>query len=214
MKLISINIGKEETLVRPNKTEQTGIFKRPATGSVKITNLGIPGDFIGDKKNHGGPDQAIYVYGTADYDWWASELGRETIPGMFGENLTIDGLASAGFNIGDCLRIGEVVLQVTAPRIPCGTLAGRMGIPEFAKRFRFAERPGLYCRVLQEGTLEAGLEVSIEPYTGETVSLLESMRDFYEPNLTEAAIRRHLAAPIAIRTREEKEEQLQKLLKI
>lgn len=207
MKLMSINIGKEQTLVRPAKTEQTGIFKQPASGPVQITSQGIPGDFIGDTKNHGGPDQAIYVYGWADYLWWKKELGREMQPGLFGENLTIEGLESAQFNIGDQIHIGQVILQVTAPRIPCGTLAGRMNLPPFAKQFRAAERPGLYCRVLREGTLQAGDPVSVEKYNGETVSLVETMRDYYEPDLTEASIRRFLAAPIAIRLRKKKEEQ-------
>lgn len=208
MKLMAVNIGKEQTLTRPGKTEQTGIFKHPVDGPVQVTGLGIPGDFIGDTKNHGGPDQAIYIYGWADYEWWADYLEQEMQPGLFGENLTIDGLKSAQFNIGDQLHIGEVILQVTAPRIPCGTLAGRMNIPSFAKQFRLAERPGLYCRVLRAGTLQAGDSVSVEKYAGETISLLEAMRDYYEPDLTEASIRRILAAPIASRMRTKKEEQL------
>lgn len=208
MNLMSVNIGSEQTLVRPGKTEQTGIFKHPVDGPVRVTNLGLPGDFIGDTKNHGGPDQAIYIYGWADYEWWQNELRQEMQPGLFGENLTIDTLKSAQFNIGDRLRIGEVLLEVTAPRIPCGTLAGRMNIPAFVKQFRLAERPGLYCRVLREGSLQAGAPVFVEKYAGQTVSLLETMRDHYEPDLTEASIRRFLAAPIAIRLRKKKEEQL------
>ncbi len=211
MKLMTINIGKEQTLTRPGKTEQTGIFKHPVDGPVQVTSLGIPGDFIGDTKNHGGPDQALYVYGWADYEWWQNELGQEMQPGLFGENLTIEGLECAVFDIGDRLRIGEVLLEVTAPRIPCGTLAGRMNIPPFAKQFRLAERPGLYCRVLREGSLQAGDPVSVEKYAGDTVSLLETMRDHYEPNLTEASIRRFLTAPIALRLRKKKEEQLAQL---
>lgn len=211
MKLLSINLGKEETLVHPNKTEQTGIFKRPVAGPLKVTSEGVPGDFIGDSKNHGGPDQALYIYGWVDYEWWANELGQAMQPGMFGENLTIAGLECAQFNIGDRLRIGEVILEVTAPRIPCGTLAGRMKIPAFARQFRFAERPGMYCRVICEGTLQAGDAVAVERYAGETVSLVEAMRDYYEPNLTEAAINRFLAAPISIRLRKKKKEQLSAL---
>jgi MOSC domain-containing protein YiiM len=212
MKLISVNIGQEQTLIRPNKSEQTGIFKRPLDGLVKVTRNGIPGDFIGDSKNHGGLDQAIYVYGIRDYLWWSKELGRDLAPGTFGENLTISSLASADFSIGDRLLIGPVILEVTAPRIPCGTLAGRMQIPDFVKQFRFAERPGLYCRVIQEGFVEAGIPVNAERYTGETVTVIEVFRDFYEPNKTEAGIQRILNAPIAIRARADKEKQLEALL--
>jgi MOSC domain-containing protein YiiM len=212
MQIASINIGKEQTLVRPGKTEQTGIFKQPETGPVTITYQGLPGDFIGDKKHHGGPDQAVYIYGSEDYAWWAAELGRDLAPGTFGENLTISGLACADFAVGDILHFGGVTLQVTAPRIPCGTLAGRMGDPQFVKRFRASERPGLYCRVLREGQAQAGDEVVVERYHGERISIPEIMRDHYEPELTETALRRYLAAPIAIRLRAKKQEQLQTLL--
>jgi MOSC domain-containing protein YiiM len=180
MKLVSINIGQEQTLVRPEKTEQTGIFKLPVAGPVEITKNGIPGDFIGDKRHHGGPEQAVYVYGTADYDWWASQLGRELSPGTFGENLTIEGLASPEFAVEDILHVGEVTLQVASPRIPCGTLAGRMGDPHFVTRFRKAERPGLYCRVLREGWVSPGQPVVVERFDGERVSMPQAMRDYYE----------------------------------
>lgn len=211
MQLISVNIGREETLTRPNKTEQTGIFKRPVSGPVQVTALGIPGDFIGDKKNHGGPDQSIYIYGTGDYAWWESELGRALAPGAFGENLTISDLESAPIQIGDRLHIGGVTLEVTAPRIPCGTLAAAMNIPDFAKRFRFAGRPGLYCRVIQPGALQTGDLAHLQPHPGPTVTILQATRDYYEPEMTETAIRRFLEAPIAIRMRREKEKQLQSL---
>ncbi len=212
MQLISINLGAEETLVRPNKTEQTGIFKRPVAGPLQINLDGLPGDFIGDARNHGGPDQAIYIYGLADYEWWARELGRATFPGLFGENLTISELESANFNIGDWLRIGQVLLQVSAPRIPCGTLAGRMELPAFVKQFRQAGRPGLYCRVLAAGTLQIGQTVSVEKYPGETVSIARAMSDYYEPELSETDLRLYLRAPITSRMRAEKEAQLERRL--
>ena len=164
------------------------------------------------KKDHGGPDQAVYVYGAADYEWWAKELGREIAPGTFGENLTIGDLESASFNIGDYLHMGEVTLQVTAPRIPCATFAARMDDPQWVKKFRHAERPGLYCRVIKEGLTRAGESVSIEKYTGETLSILEMFRDYYEKNKSEETLRRHLKAPIAIRARRDLEKELQAIL--
>jgi MOSC domain-containing protein YiiM len=112
MKLTSINLGQKDTLEHANKTEITGIFKHPASGPVRITFLGLEGDFIASKKHHGGPDQAVYVYGAADYAWWSHELGREFAPGTFGENLTVSELESARFSIGDRLMIGEVTLEV------------------------------------------------------------------------------------------------------
>ena len=212
MKLSSINLGRERTLRRKDRVEQTGIFKFPTDYPVKVTKLGLEGDVIISKKHHGGPDQAVYVYGGGDFKWWSEELGKEIPPGTFGDNLTISDLESTQFNIGDFVYIGEVTLQVTAPRIPCATFAARMEDPQWVKRFRYAERPGLYCRVIREGFVKAGDPVSIEKFTGETISVLEMYRDYYDRNKSEETLRRHLNAPIAIRARRALESELENLL--
>lgn len=211
MKLISVNIGKEQVIHKAQKSGLTGIFKIPADGPVQLTAEGFTGDAIVDRKNHGGPDQAVYVYTDPDYAFWAAELGRKLEPGTFGENLTLSALESASLRIGDSLRVGEILLQITAPRIPCSTLAARMNDTSFVKRFRAAERPGFYCRVLQTGQVKAGDPVELVPYPGESVTVLEMFREFYEPSQDEAEIRRYLAAPISIRDRAVKQEQLSKL---
>lgn len=213
MQLTSVNLGRERKIQRNHKTYHTGIFKEPVEGPVQIDPMGLAGDVIKDSKNHGGIDQAVYIYGGADYAWWENELGRELPPGTFGENLTISELEGTGFQAGDRLQIGEVVLEVTSPRIPCGTLAARMGDPQFIKKFRRAERPGLYCRVIQPGQVRVGASVTILRYIGGTVSVLDMYRDFYEPDETEAGLRRFLDAPIDIRSRREKETLLAALRK-
>lgn len=212
MKLIGVNLGQERILQWRDHIERTGIFKVLTRGPVKLTKLGLEGDVIVSKKHHGGPDQAVYVYGGADYQWWSEELEKELLPGIFGENLTISQLESAQFNIGDYLYIDDVILQVTAPRIPCGTFAARMEDPQWVKRFRYAERPGLYCRVFKEGFVKAGDAVSIEKYTGETISVLQMYRDFYDKNKSEEVLRLHLNAPIASRARRALERELENLL--
>ncbi len=212
MKLISINIGQARAQQNGDRLETTGIYKTPVAQKVKVTSLGIAEDFIGSPKHHGGPDQAIYVYGAADYAWWSNELGKEISAGTFGENLTISDLQSADFNIGDRLHIGEVILEVTAPRIPCSTLATRMGDSQFVKRYRFAERPGLYCRVIAEGTIEAGVGVTVQRSEGEAVGVIEIFRDWYEKDKDESALRRFLRSPLAIRARTVLERQLEKML--
>lgn len=212
MQLVSVNIGAAEPIAYAKASGMTGIYKRAAGGPVFVGELGLAGDTICDTENHGGADQAVYVYGATDYEWWSSELGRELAPGTFGENLTIAGLESAQLAIGDRLQIGELTLEVTAPRIPCVTLAQRMGDPAFLKLFRSAERPGLYCRVLREGFVQAGDAVALVPYAGERVLAIELFRDFFAPDRSVATVRRHLAAPIASRARIDKEDQLRELL--
>lgn len=212
MRLLSVNVGRETPIEGARKSGKTGIFKRPVAGPVAVTPGGLAGDTISDTKNHGGPDQAVYVFGAPDYEWWSEEFGRDLPPGQFGENLTVSGLESARVCVGDRLSIGPVVLEATAPRIPCLTLAVRMGDPAFLKRFRRAERPGVYCRVIRAGEVRAGDPVEYGPFAGERVPVLEVFRAFFDPDPGEETLRRHLAAPIAARARREDEEQLAKEL--
>lgn len=210
MQLLSVNLGQERPIQQGRRTETTGIYKLPVAMPVEVTQFGLAGDAVVDGEHHGGVDQAVYLYGASDYAWWSAQLGYELEPGTFGENLTVADLASAALAIGDTLTIGAVTLQVTAARIPCATLAARMGDPGFVKRFRAAERPGAYCRVLRAGAVRAGDPVTLARYAGETITLVEMFRDFYNPHLSAIAIRRHLAAPIAIRARADIEEKARK----
>jgi MOSC domain-containing protein YiiM len=212
LRVLSVNVGREERIEGAKTSGKSGIFKRPVESSVTITLNGLSGDEISDKENHGGVDQAVYLFGSPDYEWWSEELGRELEPGTFGENLTVSGLESAGMCIGDRFVVGPVVLEVTAPRIPCVTLAVRMGDPAFLKRFRRAERPGLYCRVIRPGEVAAGDRVRSEPYSGERVPAIEVFRAFFDPDPDVAVLRRHLAAPVAVRAREMDERRLARVL--
>ena len=212
MHLLSINIGRKRTQHKGNELETTGIYKLPTSEPTRIDTLGIKDDFIANQEAHGGPDQAVFLYGMPDYVWWGRELGKEMVPGMFGDNLTIGELESAQYRIGDRFHMGSVVLEVTAPRTPCSTLAARMDDPQFIKKYRRADRPGLYCRVIRAGTVQTGDEVGLEPYTGETILAIELFRDYYRREKNEETLRRFLKAPLAIRAREDVERDLQKLL--
>ena len=172
LKITSINVGREELLEYGKKHFTTGICKRPVPGAVRIERERVANDAICDPEHHGGPDQAVYVYAAEDYAWWSRVLGRECEPGLFGENLTVSGLA-AEMAVGDQLRIGEVLLEATSPRIPCSTLAARMQDSNFGLAFRRARRPGVYFRVLNAGSVEAGDRISYLPATGSSVRILE-----------------------------------------
>jgi MOSC domain-containing protein YiiM len=198
--VVSINIGHREQLDHRSFRGVTGIFKRPVEEPVTIGPLGLAADAVVNRKHHGGPDQAVYLYRQEDYDWWTTELGRPVEPGAFGDNLTVAGLPEPNAIIGSRIDFGSVELEITAPRIPCNTLAARMGDPGFVKRFVAAERPGLYCRVIRPGTLATGAPFSLLPYAGDPVSTLEIFRARYR-RLGSAELRRFLAAPLDERTR-------------
>jgi len=211
MHLLSINIGKAELLVGAGDPYLSGIAKRSVEGSGRIGVEGIPGDAICDPRYHGGPDQAADLYGVGDYAWWEAELGRSLAPGTFGENLTISDWESAGAAVGDRFHIGAVTLEVTSPRVSCATLSCHMGDSAFLKIFRHAERPGVSCRVLREDEVQAGDEVRYEPPGGDSLPIMELYRDAFAPAKEAAILRRHLAAPLAIRLRFSKEEALAKI---
>jgi MOSC domain-containing protein YiiM len=208
MKLISVNVGKVQPIRHGKPSGKTGIFKMPSADPVMITALGLEGDAIVDTENHGGFDQAVYLFTMPDYEWWSSRVGRSLGPGTFGDNLTISDLESAALHIGDRLQVGPVLLEVTAPRIPCVTIAARMEDPQFVKKFRRAEKPGLYCRVIETGFVKANDSVELIPYQGVQVSALEMFRAFYENPPTVDLLERLLAVPIPVKVRPYYEELL------
>ena len=209
MRVERVNIGRAEMIPGHARMGGTGIFKRPVAGPVRVTRLGLEDDCVHDKKHHGGPDQAVYVYLSEDYAWWSKELGQEMAPGTFGDNVTISGMSSTDLAIGDRLVMGDVVLEISAPRIPCNTLAARMNDPHFVKIYRDGERPGAYCRVIHEGEVEAGMPVWHQHYAGRRVGLVEMFRDwFVRKTLDGDRLRETLKAPIAARARKDWEELL------
>ena len=207
MRVTSVNVGREETIDHGNRRFTTGIRKRPVDGAVYIGADSVAGDTISDKKHHGGADQVVYAYSADDYEWWSAQLGRELAPGTFGENLTIEGLPT-DLNVGDRLLIGEVLLEATAPRIPCSTLAARMQDSGFGMAFRKAERPGIYFRVLNEGEVAAGDAVTCIENPAPVVSILALYRLAYDLSPDPDALERYLEAPLAERLRASIEEKL------
>ncbi|MAU11318.1 MAG: MOSC domain-containing protein [Anaerolineaceae bacterium] len=209
MHIVSVNVGTEKAI--SGKSGTSGIFKDPANKPIFVGTEGLQDDVIIDTKNHGGADQAVYVYGTTDYDWWSDQLDRDLPPGLFGENLTISELESADLAVGDRLQMNEVILEVTAPRIPCVTFATRMEDPQFVKKFAKAGRYGAYCRVIQTGPIAAGEQVRITRYDGERISINELADAFYKKPKDKAVIKRFLSVPIAIRDRNHYQHRLAKL---
>jgi MOSC domain-containing protein YiiM len=181
MRLLSVNVG--QPLLNPWKTMKlTGIDKRPVDGPVMVTPpratgmgmVGLAGDRVYDVLHHGGPDQAVYAYAREDLDFWAAEIGRSLPNGVFGENLTTEGADANGALIGERWRIGpDVILEASAPRIPCGTFQGWLAQAGWIKRFTLAAIPGAYFRVIEPGEIRAGdpIEIVHRPEHDVTVEL-------------------------------------------
>src|SRR5271163_3594395 len=155
--VVSVNVGLPQEVAWQGRTVRTAIWKKPVTGRIFARRLNLDGDGQGDLAGHGGEQRAIMVYQLESYRYWANYLGRsDLVPGIFGENLTVDGLADAEVCIGDRFRIGGAVVEVTQPRDTCYRLGIRLECPEMPALLVAHHRPGFYCRVLQEGALGAG----------------------------------------------------------
>ena len=198
--LVSVNTGVLERLT-PTSKSRTGIRKMPVGGAVLCDTVGLVGDAIGNHKHHGGPDQAVYLYSAEDYAWWSDTLGRPCAPGLFGENLTISHWWDAP-RAGDRVQFGEVILELTAPRIPCSTLAAHMGDPRFVDRFAKAARPGAYARVLHTGALAADVPGHVSPGDASWPSIVELFDMWLDATCDRARLIHALRAPVGIRLRE------------
>lgn len=157
MKIVSINVGLPRTLPFHDREVTTGIFKSPVSGPVMMRRLNLDGDRQADLQNHGGRNKAVYAYPSEHYDFWRGELPGMELPwGIFGENLTIEGLMEEDACIGDHFRIGEAVVVVRQPRIPCYKLGLRFGRDDMPKRFLASGRSGVYFSVQEEGLVNVG----------------------------------------------------------
>ena len=132
-------------------------MKTPVQGPVHAHKLALEGDDQADKTVHGGPYRALYAYPHEHYQYWETHAGLTDWPlGGFGENLTITHLNEDTVHMGDILRLGTVLAQVTQPRSPCATLAMRVGSIHFPKLFSESGKTGFYMRVLEEGEITTG----------------------------------------------------------
>ena len=166
-----INVSEPRTVEWHGHEISTSIFKSPVSGPTRLEGVNVRGDDQADRAVHGGPDMAVYAYASEDATWWADALGREVPPGTFGENLTTTGIDVTGAVIGEIWRIGETILEVSQPRIPCYKLGIAMDDDDFPRRFGLEVRPGAYLRILTEGTINPGDEITMvsRPDHGVTV---------------------------------------------
>lgn len=157
MRLLSVNVSQPIAVEIGQQRYHTGIYKRAVAGRLWLGRSQLAGDGQADMENHGGPNRAVYCYPHEHYAYWADALDRDGFEyGQFGENLSTLGLLEDALCVGDVLQVGEAVIQVTQPRVPCYKLANKLGMPGFAKTFLQANRPGFYARVLEEGSVGAG----------------------------------------------------------
>lgn len=181
--LVAVQVGLPRQLGREGASEPmdrpwtTGFYKEPVAGPVRLGVTNLEGDGQADLVHHGGPDKAVLAYAAEHYDAWRQELTLPDLPfAAFGENFTIAGLSEASVCIGDVWQVGDTLLQVSQPRQPCWKLARRWRIKTLALRVQETGRTGWYLRVLQEGTIEAGLPLELHERPHPTWTVLRANR--------------------------------------
>lgn len=197
MKILSVNVGAPRQVQTSGGTVLTSIFKNPVQGRVTVQGHNIAGDRQSDLTVHGGPYKAVYCYPSEHYEFWKRELpGTEMPYGMFGENLTTEGLVEEGVCIGDRFRVGTAVLQITQPRMPCFKLGIRFGRPDIVKLFWRSGRSGIYFSVIEEGSVAAGDAVERTFAAKDGISVADVVR-LYRGDEKSAILReRALRAPL------------------
>jgi MOSC domain-containing protein YiiM len=196
MKLLSVNVALPQEVEINGRPVLTGIYKEPVFHRVRLGRLTLEGDGQADLSVHGGEHQAAYAYPIEHYAYWQAWLDRDPLPhGTFGENFTTRGLLEDEVRVGDVVQIGGTVVQVTMPRLPCFKFAHKVGRPEILKEFLHSGRSGFYLRVLTEGEVGAGDEITMlerDP-AGITVRVALGLQKLQEGDA--GLLRRALAIP-------------------
>jgi len=177
MKLISVNVGLPRLIEYNGETISTGIFKEPVSGTVKVKKLNLEGDGQADLISHGGWSKAVYAYPQEHYKFWKAELPETDLPfGIFGENLTTQGLLETEVFIGDKFKIGTAEFIATEPRLPCFKLGIRFGRTDIIRRFQQSGRTGIYLSVVKSGRLQSGDDIKLISRDENKVSVSDLMR--------------------------------------
>ena len=160
MKVISVNRGEAQLVNWRGKKVRTGIFKYSVEAAIFLGAEDVVDDAVVDRKYHGGVDMAVYAYSADHYPFWKERFpNSDWSLGMFGENLTIEGLDELEMNVGSIYQVGDAQVQVCQPRKPCFKLGIRFGTQKILKPFINSSFSGIYFRVLQPGNVKVGDEL-------------------------------------------------------
>ena len=196
MRLTSLNVGLPRSVEWKGRTVETGIFKEPVQGRIRLDRLNLDGDRQADLTVHGGVDKAVYVYPSEHYPFWHDVYPQAELPwGMFGENFTTEGLLENEVHIGDRFRVGSALVEVSEPRVPCSKLGLRFGRDDVIKRFLQSRRTGFYFRVVEEGEVGSADEFSLVPRGEQALRIADVTELFVNKAADAASLHRAAACP-------------------
>ena len=153
--LQSLFVGQPKTIIDERGTWQSSIYRDPVNGPVLAQKGGLVGDKV-TQSYHGGEDADVCVHLLDHYRFWNEQYGMDLRPGFVGENFTLDQITEDAVCVGDIVRVGTALFQVSGPRVPCANLARRIGRNDWVKLTIRENRTGFYMSVLEAGTVQPG----------------------------------------------------------
>lgn len=194
MKVISLNVGKPQPFSYRGNDGYTAIFKSPVAGERKVSALNIEGDKQADLTFHGGELKAVYTYDISYYHHWKNILQRDDWSfGLFGENLTTEGLTDDSIFIGNIYKIGSVYLRAVQPRFPCYKLNIRFGTEKMLQQFMQEGKHGTYFSVVQEGSLQAGDAIELVEESKHKITIQQLVEAYYNKGADKHTVAQLLA---------------------
>ncbi len=203
--------GRARPFTRPGSS--SGIAKSPRDGALRVTPVGLEGDEQGDLRVHGGVEKAIHHYPREHYAAWIAELGEHPLlmqAGAFGENFSTSGWSEADVCLGDRVRAGTALLEVSQGRMPCWKLNDRFEVAGMSLRVQESGRTGWYYRVLEEGVVAAGDILQLVERRHPDWSLLRLSEVLFDRRADAELLRQCLALPLTPSWRRTLERRLEK----
>jgi len=190
--ILSIFIGGTKTLVDSRGEWQSSIARERVDGPAQLETRG----FVGDQATqpyHGSSETAVCIHSQTHYDFWNASLQMDLKPGSVGENITLDNWDDGNICVGDVLRIGSALIQISSPRSPCENQARFVGRVDWVKLTIQELRTGIYARVLEPGMMQAGDQAILvsQPNPGLTI---RDLNDCWYHNFDSKLAERLIAA--------------------
>lgn len=212
MQLLSVNVSQPVEIKYNGKKISTSIFKKPVDGNIEVAEFNLAGDQQVDLENHGGGHKAVYGFSAEQYDYWREELERPELHyGQFGENLTISELDESILCIGDQLKIGDCILEVTQPRVPCFKLGIAFNLTTMPKLFIQHGHTGIYFKVLQTGSIKTGNNVERIYQHPKKLAVKTLFKAYFDPDVADAYKVMQLASEVDELSQEWREKVLARL---
>ena len=197
MRVVSVNVGLPREVEWKGITVSTGIFKEPVAGAVMMRRNNLDGDRQADLTVHGGPNKAVYGYASEHYPYWRKQYPQMELPwGVFGENLTTEGVSEDSLHIGDTVRVGSALLKVVQPRQPCYKLQIRFGRDDIIQRFLVSGRSGFYFSIVEEGEVEAGSAIEVLSRDENQITIADINRLYLGVEANPELLQRALRVPV------------------